>query len=67
MIFTYTKDNRTTVKDLETGTIISNNKVYYLVYDILESDYEKYLPTIQSLINSLHIDNSGSNNGFQNQ
>ena len=55
LIYTYTNDDGTTMKDLETGTVIGNNKVYYLVYDSLESDYQKYLPTVQSMISSLQI------------
>jgi eukaryotic-like serine/threonine-protein kinase len=55
LIYTYTNDDGTTMKDLETGTVMGNNKVYYLVYDNLESDYQKYLPTVQSMIKSLQI------------
>ena len=55
LIYTYTNDDGTTMKDLETGTLIGNNKIYYLVYDNLESDYQKDLPTVQSMINSLQI------------
>jgi eukaryotic-like serine/threonine-protein kinase len=55
LIYTYTNDDGTTMKDLETGTLIGNNKIYYLVYDNLESDYQKDLPTVQSMIKSLQI------------
>jgi hypothetical protein len=55
LIYTYTTDDGTKMKDFETGTLIDNNKIYYLVYDNLESDYQKDLPTVQSMIKSLQI------------
>jgi eukaryotic-like serine/threonine-protein kinase len=55
LIYTYTNDDGTTMKDFEIGTLIGNNKIYYLVYDNLESDYQKDLPTVQSMIKSLQI------------
>ncbi|MGN6708705.1 MAG: PsbP-related protein [Candidatus Nitrosocosmicus sp.] len=55
LIYTYTTDDGTKLKDFETGTLIGNNKIYYLVYDNLESAYQKDLSTVQSMIKSLQI------------
>ena len=55
LIYTYTNDNGTKMKDLETGTIGGNNNVYYIVYDGEASVFDKYLPSVQRMINSLQI------------
>ena len=52
-IYTHTDEN-TTFKDLEVG-VMKGDKVYILVYEAGLNEYDKYLPTIQQLINTFQI------------
>jgi eukaryotic-like serine/threonine-protein kinase len=53
LIYTHTDEN-TTLKDLEFG-VMKGDKVYILVYEAGSNEYDKYLPTIQQLINTFQI------------
>jgi len=53
LIYTHTDEN-TTFKDLEVG-VMKGAKVYVLVYEAGLNEYDKYLPTIQQLINTFQI------------
>lgn len=52
-IYTHTDEN-TTFKDLEVG-VMKGDKVYILVYEAGLNEYDKYLPTVQQLINTFQI------------
>ncbi len=52
-IYTHTDEN-TTFKDLEVG-VMKGDKVYILVYEAGLNEYDKYLPTLQQLINTFQI------------
>jgi hypothetical protein len=52
-IYTYSGEN-TIFKDIEIGTIKAN-KVYILTYEAGVNEYDRYLPTINELINSFQI------------
>lgn len=55
VIYTYTSDDGNKMKDLETGTVIGSNTVYYVVYEAAENAFDKDLPVVQSMLNSLQI------------
>jgi hypothetical protein len=48
------RQNETTAKSMEIGTIIGN-KVYFLVFDAEATKYNDYLPVIQKMIDSFKI------------
>jgi hypothetical protein len=71
LYFTYTEpymDTANIRKDLETGTIIDTNKVYYIYYDADVHDYATYLPYVERMIQSFKIlsESVPSTNSLQN-
>jgi eukaryotic-like serine/threonine-protein kinase len=54
LIYTYTTGDGFKMKDMEIGTIIEN-KVYYIVYDGKESLFDKYIPIVQTMIDSFKV------------
>ncbi len=52
-IYTHADEN-TIFKDLEIG-VMKGDKVYILVYEAGLNEYDKYLPTIQQLVNTFQI------------
>jgi serine/threonine-protein kinase len=47
-------DGKTTFKDMEIG-VIKGDKVYILTYEGGIDEFDKYLPTVQQMINSFQI------------
>jgi len=54
MLFTYTDNNGSKMKDMEVGTVIGD-KAYYIIYDVKESLFNNYLPIIQTMLNSFNV------------
>jgi eukaryotic-like serine/threonine-protein kinase len=52
-IYTYSDEN-TIFKNMETGAI-KGHKAYILTYEAGKSEYDKYLPIIQKVIDSFQI------------
>jgi serine/threonine-protein kinase len=52
-LYTYV-DGKTTFKDMEIG-VIKGDKVYILTYEGGIDEFDKYLPTVQQMINSFQI------------
>jgi hypothetical protein len=54
LIYSYTTSEGFKMKDMETGTIFGN-KVYYVIYDGKESLFDKYMPIVQTMIDSFKV------------
>lgn len=52
-LYTYV-DGKTTFKDMEIGAI-KGDKAYILTYEGGADEFDKYLPTVQQMINSFQI------------
>jgi len=54
LIYTYTTGDGFRMKDMEIGTMIGD-KVYYIIYDGKESLFDKYIPIVQTMIDSFKV------------
>ena len=54
LIYTYTTGDGFKMKDVEIGTILGD-KVYYIIYDGKESLFDKYMPIVQTMIDSFKV------------
>jgi hypothetical protein len=54
LIYTYTNEDGSKMKDMEIGTLIGN-KIYYIAYDVEEPIFDSYLPIVQNMIGSFKV------------
>ena len=60
LIFTYTTGDGFKMKDMEIGTI-SDDKVYYIIYDGKESLFDNYMPIVKPMIDSFKSTTTNNN------
>jgi len=55
------------LKKMQVFTVVNNNTAYVVTFGAEESQYEKYLPDVEKMINSIKVDRDAMENVQENQ